>query len=243
MTTDALSLSRVAVIIPALNEASNLRALLPILNTLGVGQIVVGDNGSTDGSAGVARELGATVAYAPKRGYGAACFAAMERMNDEIEFVLFIDADQSDDPTLIPTLIAPIADDECDLVIGHRVANLREPGSMTLPQRFGDRLATWLIRLGWGYDYADLGPFRAIRRTSLQRIDMQDRAFGWTVEMQIRAIEERLRIRRIPVPYRRRQGRSKISGTIKGVALAGYWILSTLARLWWTRSSRRSMKD
>jgi len=240
MTDDGPWLSRVAVIIPALNEAGNLATLLPMLTRLGVGQIVVGDNASTDGTGDVARELGATVAHAPKRGYGAACDAALARMNDEIEFVVFLDADLSDEPTLLPALVQPIADDECDLVIGHRSAELREPGAMTPPQRLGDWLATRLIRLGWGYRYADLGPFRAIRRSSLERIGMRDRAFGWTVEMQVRAVEERLRIRQIPVPCRRRRGRSKISGSVKGVALAGYWILSTLARLWWTRSSRLS---
>ncbi len=234
------TLNSVAVIIPALDEAGGLRELLPLIRGVGLGCIIVGDNGSTDDTAEVSQSFGAIVAREPKRGYGAACFAAMQRVPDGAEVIVFIDADMSDDPTLIPELAGSILRDECDLVIGSRVAALRQPGSMTLPQRFGDWLATRLIRLGWGYCYADLGPFRAIRRSSLDRIDMQDRAFGWTIEMQIRAVEENLRIRQIPVPYRRRKGKSKISGTVRGVALAGYWILSTWWRLWRSRKQRRS---
>lgn len=228
----------VAVVIPALNEADNLSALLPEVLRLGIDRIVVGDNGSTDGTADVARSHGAEVAGAAQRGYGAACHAALQRLADDIDIVVFLDADQSDDVTLIPALIAPLAGGEADLVIGTRVAALRQRGAMTLPQRWGDRLATALIRYGWGFDYHDLGPFRAVTREALRRIDMQDRAFGWTVEMQIRAVEERLRIQQLPVPYRRRDGRSKISGTIGGVILAGYWILATTWRLYKTRAER-----
>ncbi len=234
----AEALSNVGVVIPALNEADNLRTLLPTLNSLNPGQIVVGDNGSTDGSGDVARELGATVADAPVRGYGAACWCAMEKLNDHIDVVVFVDADQADDVTLLPSLVRPILQDEADLVIGTRVGAMCESGAMSLPQRFGDRLATWLIRVGWGFRFGDLGPFRAIRRSSLHAIGMRDRAFGWTIEMQIRAVELELRIWQLPVPYRRRRGKSKISGTVRGVVLAGYWILTTWARLWWTRSAR-----
>ncbi len=242
MTSDIPRLDRVSVIIPALNEAEALRELLPIVKRLGVGQVIVGDNGSNDGTAEVAAAHGALVASEPRRGYGAACFTAMGHLRGDTEVVVFLDADLSDDPTLLPDLARPVLEDEADLVIGNRVASMREPGAMTLPQRFGDWLATRLIRLGWGFGYHDLGPFRAIRRSSLERIDMQDRAFGWTIEMQIRAIEEGLRIRQIPVPYRRRKGKSKISGTVRGVALAGYWILTTWWRLWRSRRSRAGRK-
>jgi glycosyltransferase involved in cell wall biosynthesis len=235
---DISPLSRVAVIIPALNEADNLRQLLPKLDPLGIGQVIVGDNGSDDGTAAAARENGATVASAPVRGYGAACYAALRRLRPETEVVVFMDADQSDDPSLIFALASPILNDECDLVIGTRVATLRQPGSMTLPQRFGDKLATALIEFGWGYRFGDLGPFRAIRRSALDTIQMRDRAFGWTIEMQIRAVELNLRIQQLPVPYHRRIGVSKISGNIRGVARAGYWILSTWWRLWRTRKTR-----
>ncbi len=231
MTHHQSSLKRVAVIIPALNEAPNLRRLLPVVQAQGVGQIIIGDNGSTDGTADVARQHHATVADAPARGYGAACHAALQRLCDDIEVVIFINADLTDDPTLVPAMTNPIFRDECDLTIGIRVAPLRDHGSMSLPQRFGDRLATHLIHLSWGYRFYDLGPFRAIRRSSLERIDMQDRAFGWTIEMQIRALQEGLRIQQLPVPYRRSPTPSKIGGTIRGVAHAGYCILSTWFRL------------
>ncbi len=228
----------VGVIIPALNEAEGLRELLPLLSSMGLGRIIVADNGSTDATADVAIGAGATHVYVPQRGYGAACFAGMQQLDASIGTVVFLDADLSDDPTLLPTLVRPILAGECDFVIGTRVRALRARGSMTLPQVFGNVLATWFIRIGWGHRYGDLGPFRAIRRDALARIDMQDRAFGWTAEMQIRAVEEHLRIRELPVPYRRRRGKSKISGTVRGVVLAGYWILRTCFWLWVTSRAR-----
>ena len=204
-------------------------------------QIIVADNGSTDGTGDVAARCGATVVDEPKRGYGAACYAAMEKLADHIDMVAFLDADLADDHTLLPKLIALIVNGGQDMVIGARVPRLRASGSMTAPQIFGNWLATRLIRLGWGHRYADLGPFRVIRRESLDRIDMKDRAFGWTIEMQIRAIEEGLQTMDVEVPYYKRRGKSKISGTVKGVFLAGYWILGTCARLWWTK--RRRARD
>ncbi len=233
------ALARVAVVIPALNEAESLEALLPIVRSLGVGQIIVADNGSSDATADVARRCGATVVREPRRGYGAACAAALEHVRDEADVIAFLDADLADDPALLPVLAEPVLAGRADLVIGCRVPELREPGAMTLPQRFGNALATGLIRLGWGYAYRDLGPFRVISRAALEAIDMQDRAFGWTVEMQVRAVELGLRIEQIPVPYRRRRGVSKISGTLGGVLRAGYWILRTLGGLYWTRRRRR----
>ncbi len=232
MTADVPSLARVAVIVPALNEADNLRRLLPELNDLAIGRIIVGDNGSTDATADVARQHGALVAHAPQRGYGAACHAALQLLDSDIEIVVFVNADLTDDLTLIPALVQPIIRDQCDLVIGARLPHLREPGSMSLPQRFGDRLAVCLIRWCWGYRYHDLGPFRAVRRTSLERLDMQDRAFGWTIEMQIRALQENLRIQQLPVPYRKSPTPNRIGGTIPGVTRAAVSILSTWWRLW-----------
>lgn len=225
-------MKRVAVVIPALNEEENLKRLLPEVRKQGIGQIIIGDNGSSDGTARVAHQYEATVAAAPVRGYGAACHAALQELQLAIEVVVFMNADLTDDPTLLRAMTSPIFRDECDLTIGTRVAPLREAGSMSLPQRFGDRLATHLIHLSWRYRYFDLGPFRAIRRTSLDRIDMQDRSFGWTIEMQIRALQERLRIQQLPVPYHRSPTPSRIGGTISGVTRAGYCILSTWFRLW-----------
>jgi glycosyltransferase involved in cell wall biosynthesis len=199
---------------------------------MGLGQVVVGDNGSTDRTADVVRENGFDVVHEPRRGYGAACAAAIAAIRDECDVVAFLDADLADDPTRLPELVGPILDQRADLVIGTRDAALREPGAMSAPQRFGNWLATRLIRLGWGHVYRDLGPFRAIRRTTLEAMNMRDRAFGWTVEMQVRALQMRLRIEQVPVPYRRRIGKSKISGTVRGVVLAGYYILTTIARLY-----------
>jgi len=225
----------VGVIIPAYNEEPSLRRLLPILGRLNPQQVVVGDNGSTDATAAVARDLGFDVVREPRRGYGAACAAALGALRDDCDIVVFLDADLADDPRRMADLVRPIRCGRADLVIGWRAPHLREAGCMTLPQRFGNWLATRLIRLGWGYRYHDLGPFRAIRREALRAMDLRDRAYGWTVEMQVRAVQMGLRIEQVPVPYRRRVGVSKISGTARGVVLAGYHILHTLARLYFRR--------
>jgi len=238
----AIDLSRVALIIPALNEAKNLAELLPHLAAFRLGQILVCDNGSTDDTTAVVEHFGATWVHEPRPGYGAACYAGMQVLDDRTEVVAFVDADLSDDIAKLGDLVRPIIEDECDFVIGARVPDLREPGSMTIPQRFANWLMPLMIRLGWGYRFTDLGPFRAIRRPSLDAIDMQDRAYGWTIEMQIRAVELGLRIREVPVAHRnRRHGRSKISGTVRGVLLAAYWIMRTCMLLGLTkrRPSRR----
>ncbi len=232
----------VGIVIPALNEAENLRALLPQLQALNPTQIVIGDNGSTDGTAEVARSCGADVARESKRGYGAACWAAMQQLRPDVEIVAFMDADLADDPAYLGALVEPIAHHEADLVIGWRDPHMREPGSMTTPQRFGNQFAARLIRWGWGFPYRGLGPFRAIRRSCLDRLAMRDRAYGWTVEMQVRAVEDDLVIRQLSVPYWRRGGVSKISGTVRGVVLAGYWIIRTSGVLWLTRGSRATSR-
>lgn len=232
-------LSRTAVVIPALNEAENLDQLLPLLVSQSFGQILVCDNGSTDDTHGVIDRHGAQWVHEPRRGYGSACFAGLKQLDDTIDVVAFIDADLSDDPTKLTDLVMPVLRGEFDLVIGARVASLREPGSMTLPQRFANRLFPVLLRLGWGHSFADMGPMRAIHRRALDEIDMQDRDFGWTIEMQIRAVELGLRIHEVPVPYRKRShGPSKISGNIRGVARAAYWLTRTCAGLWLTKRRR-----
>lgn len=225
---------RVAVVVPALNEASGVPDVVEALQEQGVGQVVVGDNGSTDGTGVAALRAGADLVSEPRPGYGAACAAALRGLRDEMEIVAFLDADLADDPAFLPDLLGPIERDEADFTIGVRPRHLREAGAMTPPQLFGNWLATWLIRWLWGHAYTDLGPFRAIRRSSLEQISMADRRFGWTVEMQVRALEEGLRVLEVPVPYRARaHGRSKISGTVGGVARAGASILFTIARLRW----------
>ena len=232
-------LSGVSVVIPALNEADSLSVLLPRLATLHVGEVLVCDNGSTDATREVSERLGARWIFAPHRGYGAACFAGIEQLSPQSLVVAFVDADQGEEVGLLPNLAVPILKDQRDLVIGTRSAHLRASGSATWPQRFGNWLLPKLVRLGWGHRYTDLGPFRAIRRESLLAIGMRDRAFGWTIEMQIRAVELGLRIAEIPVPHHKRAfGRSKVSGSIKGVVLAGYWIIRTCATLWVTKRRR-----
>jgi glycosyltransferase involved in cell wall biosynthesis len=230
---------RTAVIIPALNEARNLEVLLPELRRYNLAQILVCDNGSTDDTPQVVETLGAACVFEPRRGYGSACFAGMRRLAREIEIVVFIDADLSDDPRRLPDLVAAIARNECDLVIGARVRELREPQAAGFAQRFANRLFPILMRIGWGHRYRDMGPFRAIRRESLEAMNMRDRAYGWNIEMQIRAVEMGIRIREIPVPHRRREfGKSHISGNVRGVARAAYWITRTCVTMWMTKRRR-----
>ena len=166
---DETALGRVGAIIPALDEEPSLRRLLPELVRYQLGQIIVGDNGSGDGTAAVSLEYGCTVAAEPKRGYGAACWTAMQALRPDIDVVLFVDADCSDDLTRLPDIVGPVLRDEADLVIATRDAPTVEPGSMSPQQRFGNRLAVTLIRWRWGFRYRDLGPFRAVSRAAPRR--------------------------------------------------------------------------
>lgn len=218
----------ISLIIPALDEEHAIGPLLDAIDRGLVRDVIVGDNGSRDATAAVARARGAEVVAVAERGYGAACAGALTRLRGDVDIVVFMDADGSDDPAEIPLLIAPILEHRADLVIGSRSRGTIEPGALTPQQRFGNRLATLLIRLLYGHRYTDLGPFRAIRRELLDRIAMQDRRYGWTVEMQLRALQLKARVAEVPVRYRRRVGRSKISGTVSGVIKAGWWILYTI---------------
>lgn len=222
------------LVIPAFNEAENLPALLAELPSGAFRHVVVCDNGSTDETAEKAREGGAEVVSEPSRGYGSACLAGLAwigKLDQPPDAVAFLDADLADDPALLPQLIKPVADDVADLVIGSRVKHA-QPGALTLPQRFGNWLSTRLIRACTGERFTDLGPMRVIRWSSLQQIEMADKTWGWTVEMQYKAGAEKLRCVEIDVPYRpRRAGKSKISGSIKGSVKAGTKILSTIAAL------------
>ena len=221
---------RVALIIPARNEAEALGRVLAEIPRHLVHEIIVVDNGSTDKTAEVVVRSGARLAREPRPGYGRACLAGITVLDPSVDTVAFMDADHSDDPEDLVRVLAPIAQGRADLVIGSRVF-LAEPGSLAVQQRFGNRLACWLMRWLFGARYTDLGPFRAIRRRSLEQLQMEDQAFGWTVEMQAKAAIHRLRVVEVPVRYRRRIGRSKISGTISGTIRAGVAIISTILKI------------
>lgn len=224
-------MSFISAIIPALDEERAIGTVLAAIDRRLVSQVIVGDNGSRDATAEIARAHGAEVVVVNERGYGAACAGALTRLAPECDIVVFLDADASDDPAEIPKLCEPIARDAADLVIGSRALGEVERGAMTPQQRFGNWLATNLIAAIYGHRYTDLGPFRAIRRILLDRIAMRDRRYGWTVEMQIRALQEGARVAEVPVRYRKRVGLSKISGTVSGVTQAGFWILYTVVIL------------
>lgn len=226
--SDAPGGLRIGVVIPALNEAEALPLVLRAIPGW-VAHVVVADNGSTDKTAEVARACGAMVVSEPVRGYGRACLTALAAM-PPVDVIVFLDGDASDVPDEMGLLLAPIAEGRAELVIGSRTAGVREPGSLTPQQVFGNALACWLIRLVWGQRYSDLGPFRAIAWASLQRLAMTDKDYGWTVEMQVRAAKLAMRAAEVPVSYRRRVGVSKVSGTIRGVIGAGTKILYVIGR-------------
>ena len=218
----------VFIIIPARNEAEAIGDVVRRVVDR-VDAVIVADNGSTDSTAQIAREAGAQVVSAPKVGYGRACLAGLERAQSA-DIIVFMDGDGADDPADLDALVRPIADGEAELVIGSRLAGDVEDGALTLPQQFGNRLACFLMRRIWNGGFTDLGPFRAIRKTALDRLGMEAETYGWTVEMQVRALKAGLLCLETPVRYRRRIGVSKISGTVKGVVLAGAHILGVIAR-------------
>jgi glycosyltransferase involved in cell wall biosynthesis len=193
--------------------------------------VIVADNGSDDGTARAAREQGAQVVSEPRRGYGYACLAGIANLPDEAEIVVFMDGDYSDYPAELTGLVSAMVEQQADLVVGSRVLGEREKGSLTPQQRFGNWLSTRLIRLLFGFSYTDLGPFRAIRADALRRLDMQDTTYGWTVEMQVKALQHRMKVVEVPVRYRKRIGKSKVSGTVSGAVKAGAKILWTIGTL------------
>ena len=222
--------SRLHIIMPVLNEAAALRVLLPELPSALRAATVVVDNGSTDASAAVAAQHGARVVHEKERGYGAACMAGIAALRAaDADIVLFMDGDASDDVADIPRVLEPLLTNAADLVIGSRVLGARDRGALAVHARFGNWLAAGLIYHKTGMRYTDLGPLRALRYDTLRSLDMQDRNFGWTVEMQMKAARQRLRVCEVPVHYRKRVGRSKISGTVSGSVRAGITILQTIA--------------
>jgi glycosyltransferase involved in cell wall biosynthesis len=229
-----LFLDKILVIIPVRNEEATIATVVKTLKDYGLNNIRVIDNGSSDRSATVAQEAGAEVIFEPTPGYGQACWQGLQNLPPEIDWILFCDGDGSDDLSCLPEFLFMC--DRYDLILGDRRATATGKAAMTTVQNFGNGLASLLIGLGWGHWYHDLGPLRLIRRYALETIAMKDRGFGWTVEMQVRAVECQLRVCEIPVGYRPRQGgKSKISGTISGSLKAGTIILSTLGSLYWNR--------
>lgn len=223
---------KVSVIIPAYNEEAALPLVLRELPRQRVQEVIVVDNGSTDRTFAVAQAAQAKVVHEPRRGYGQACQAGLRAVADEAQVIVFLDGDHSDYPDDLPALLRPIEQDQADLVIGSRVLGQAKPRSLTPQQRAGNALACALIALRFGRRFTDLGPFRAIRRDAMARLQMRDPAFGWNVEMQLKAVKAALRIVEVPVRYRPRVGRSKISGTIAGTLQAGLGILGTIAKHW-----------
>lgn len=231
----------VVAIVPAYNEADAIELVVRDLHALRdendaplLTRVIVADNGSDDGTGALATKAGAVVVREPRRGYGFACMAAVSAA-DDADVLLFVDGDHSVIATEAIALLNAI-DKGADLVIGARTRS--EPGAMTLPQRFGNALACAITRNVWGIPISDLGPFRAIRRTAFERLDMKNKTYGWTIEMQIRAMQLGQHVEEVPVSIRCRLGVSKISGTVKGVIGAGVGILSMIAKLWWQERSR-----
>jgi glycosyltransferase involved in cell wall biosynthesis len=218
----------IVVIIPAFNEASSIGKVLAAIPPE-VNEVIVVNNGSTDATAEVASKGNATVLHEERKGYGYACLKGMEYIaakNEKPSIVVFLDGDYSDYPEELTKIVAPILNENVDMVIGARVKKLRETGSMTFPQVFGNWLATSLMWLFFGSKFTDLGPFRAIDYTKLLALNMEDKTYGWTVEMQLKALKKKYSYREIPVKYRNRIGVSKVSGTVKGAIFAGVKILA-----------------
>ena len=219
------------VIIPALNEAGCIGDLVRATLTQPINEVVVVDNGSTDETAGVARQAGARVVSEPRRGYGYACAAGVAATDARTEALVFIDGDYSFAPNEIPRVLGPLQAGTADLVLGSRALGNIEAGSMPPPQRVGNWLVARLMRWLYALPVTDLGPFRAVRRDLLANLDMREMTFGWPTEMIVKAARRRARIAEVPVSYRsRRAGQSKVSGTIKGTVMAGYIILDTTFR-------------
>lgn len=216
---------KIVVIIPAYNEETSIALVINEIPKF-VDEIIVVNNNSTDNTEKVALSAGATVLKETVKGYGAACLKAIDYIKDKnFDIVVFLDGDYSDHPEEMEIIVNPIIKEDFDLVIGSRMIGNREKGAM-LPQAiFGNWLSTFLIKLFWNYRFTDLGPFRAIKYNSLLKLNMVDRNFGWTVEMQIKAAKQKLKTTEVPVSYRKRIGQSKVTGTISGTVKASVKIL------------------
>lgn len=233
---------QIDVIIPALNEELSVGDVVRSIPRPPVRSIYVVDNGSNDRTAEVARAAGATVLQEPQRGYGTACLRGIDALPTDTDIVVFMDADGSDDPSELQGLVAPIVAGRADLVVGSRPLGNVEPGALSPQQRLGNAIAARWLRWRFGLQATDLGPFRAIRRSSLGSLAMSDPDYGWTVEMQIKAARKPLRYAEVPAAYRRRVGVSKVSGTVRGVLGASFKILGLLAYYDFVVRGRRSTR-
>lgn len=219
------------VIIPAYNEQGSIGKVIKDIPAELVREVIVVDNNSTDQTYQNALNAGATVLQEEKQGYGYACLKGIDFLklkNIKPDIIVFLDGDYSDYPHEMPEVVNPIIESNIDLVIGSRALGLREKGSMTPQQLFGNWLATRLMRLFYGVKFTDLGPFRAVKFKKLLDMNMQDKTYGWTIEMQIKAAKNHLKTTEVPVSYRKRIGFSKVSGTVKGTILAGIKIIFTI---------------
>ncbi len=228
--------SIIDVIIPAYNEEASIGRVLQDIPKSIVREIIVCNNASKDATAAVAAANGATVVDAPQKGYGSACLMGIAHLrkkepDHQPDIVVFLDGDYSDHPEEMPEVIKPIEKEGVDMVIGSRALGNMDKGAMMPQQIFGNWLATNLIRILYKYHFTDLGPFRAIKYEKLIELDMQDKDFGWTVEMQVKAAKYKLKCAEVPVKYRKRIGISKVSGTLKGTILAGHKILWIIFKL------------
>jgi len=219
----------VSVVIPALNEEEVIAQAVQAIPPGIAAEIIVIDNGSVDGTSEQARRAGAIVVSEPVRGYGRACRAGVRAVSQDCEIIVQMDADLSDDPSEMPILIEPIVEEGYDLVLGSRMLGRRESGSMSPAQVFGSRLASLLIRLFYGVRYTDMGPFRAIRKSALDSLDMKQETYGWSIEMQTKAAARGLRVKEVTVTWRNRAaGQSKVAGTLSGSVRAGARIIWTI---------------
>jgi glycosyltransferase involved in cell wall biosynthesis len=228
-------MKKIAVIIPAYNEAASIGHVLEALPRF-VSAVFVVNNNSSDNTAEVAKAKGATVLFEERKGYGYACLKAMEELaKNPPDIVVFLDGDFSDFPEELPLLIDPILTDNKQFVLGSRVKSLREQGALTPQQIFGNALACFLMRILYGGQFTDLGPFRAIEWSVLNGLEMQDKTYGWTVEMQLKILKRKIPYTEVPVHYRKRIGISKVSGTLKGTLMAGYKILSWIGTFYFSK--------
>jgi len=224
-------MTSIDVIIPAFNEQDSIGKVINDIPESLVREIVVVNNNSTDSTYEMAWETGATVLHEDRKGYGYACLKGINYLNskeNKPEIIVFLDADYSDHPEEMPSVVEPIIKENIDLVIGSRALGNREKGSMTPQQLFGNWLSTKLMRLLYKANFTDLGPFRAIKFDSLIKLDMKDKTYGWTVEMQLKALKHDLKYDEVPVSYRKRIGVSKVSGTVKGTIMAGFKIITAI---------------